>query len=255
MLQLDQPPDESKAQRVERVVALLSDGPETDVVVLPELWDVGYFRFDCYAQDAQELTGPVVAALADVARRRGIVLVGGSLLERRGKALHNTTVVLGPDGTLLGCYRKHHLFGYHSREAELLVPGCGPVVVPTPVGRLGLATCFDLRFPAHFATLRADDADVFIVPAAWPAARIEHFRVLCRARAIETQTPLAAVNGTGLMEGVEVGGSSCVVDAQGAVVKQAGIEPGWAVAALDPAATDAWRREFPLDTHVVVGLP
>jgi predicted amidohydrolase len=182
-----------------------------------------------------------------------MVIVGGSVLERSAEGLHNTTVVLGPDGALLGSYRKHHLFSYRSREADLLVPGHGPEAVDTPVGRLGLATCFDLRFPDHFGALRRDGADVLVVPAAWPAARAEHWRVLCRARAVETQTPLLAVNGTGPADGVELAGYSCVVDAQGTVAASAGTEAGWITGTLDPEATEAWREEFPLESHVVVG--
>jgi predicted amidohydrolase len=255
MLQLDYPAGESRRDRVERVVALLRSGPAADLYVLPELWDVGYFAFDRYAAEAEPLDGPVGEALADAARGRSAVVVGGSVLERGEDGLHNTTVVFGPDGSLLGTYRKHHLFGYRSQEAALLVPGPGPEAVDTGVGRLGLATCFDLRFPAHFAELRAVGSDLLVVPAAWPAARVEHWRVLCRARAIETQTPLVAVNGVGPCVGVELAGSSVAVDAQGEVLAAgaAGSGAGWVCAEVDFEATAAWRREFPLDDYVVAG--
>lgn len=219
----------------------LTSAPSADLAVLPELWQVPYFAFDRYEDAAL----PLVDAVAGLGVP-GAVAVAGSVLERDGDRIYNTIPVLGPSGELLGSYRKCHLFSYGSREGELLTPGSEVVVVDTPVGRLGLATCFDLRFPAQFAEMRALGADVLVVPAAWPAARREHWRVLVQARAIETQTPVVAVNATGNSEGVELAGSSLVIDARGNVVADAGTSPGWLTATLDLDDAAEWRREFPL---------
>ena len=219
----------------------LSSAPPADLVVLPELWRVPYFAFDRYESSALPLR-EAVAGLGVP----GAVTVAGSVLERDGDRIYNTIPVLGPSGELLGSYRKCHLFTYGSREGELLTPGSEVVVIDTPVGRLGLATCFDLRFPTQFGVMRSLGADVLVVPAAWPAARWEHWRVLVQARAIETQTPVVAVNATGTSEGVELAGSSLVVDARGNVVADAGAAPGWLTATLDLDDAVQWRREFPL---------
>src|SRR5687768_12022184 len=142
-LQLDYPAGESRAVRIERVVRSVEAGPAADLVVLPELWDVGYFAFDDYRRVAEPIaTGPA-ARLAEVAAARTCTIVG-TVLERDGDHLYNTAVAVGPHG-VEGTYRKHHLFRYSSREGELLSPGTGPAVVATTVGVLGLATCFDLR--------------------------------------------------------------------------------------------------------------
>ena len=226
----------------------LNEAPPADLVVLPELWDVGYFAFDRFERDARPLADAVSGLVVP-----GAVLVAGSVLERDGDRLHNTIPVVGPDGALLGSYRKWHLFSYQSREGELLSPGTGPVVVDTPLGRVGLATCFDLRFPSQFAEMRAQGSDLFVVPAAWPASRVEHWRVLVQARAIENQTPVIAVNGVGPCEGVELAGTSLVVDARGRIVADAGHRSGWFTAELDLDDTRAWREEFPLDEGVTVG--
>lgn len=209
--------------------------------MLPELWQVPYFAFDRYESSALPLADAVASLGVP-----GAVTVAGSVLERDGDRIYNTIPVLGPSGELLGSYRKCHLFSYGSREGELLTAGSEIVVIDTPVGRLGLATCFDLRFPVQFGVMRSLGADVLVVPAAWPAARREHWRVLVQARAIETQTPVVAVNGTGTSEDVELAGSSLVVDARGNVVADAGIAPGWLTASLDLDDTVEWRREFPL---------
>ena len=248
-LQLAWPTGEDVAAREGRVAGLVANGPPADLVVLPELWDVGYFDFDRYLEAARELDEGPVRMLARLAKERSCVLVGGSVIERQGDRLHNTVTVIGPDGGVLGEYRKMHLFGYRSRERELLTPGEGPVVVETPVGRLGVATCFDLRFPEQFAAMRSQGADVMVIPAAWPGARVEHWDVLQRARAIETQTPLVSCNAVGDWHGVEVAGRSMVVTARGDVLADGGREQGWVCASIDPEDTEQYRKEFPLRTE------
>jgi predicted amidohydrolase len=252
-LQLAYPAGETRAARVKRVAALVADAPPADLLVLPELWDVAYFAFDEYERAAAPLDDGPVRVLAAVAARRRCTVVTGSVLERAGDQLFNTTAVVGPDGDLLGTYRKSHLLGYASREMALVSPGAGPEAVATAVGVIGLATCFDLRFPEHFTELRRKGADLFVVPAAWPQARADHWRVLVAARAIEGQTPIIAVNGVGLCHDVELAGASLVVDGRGALVTDAGHSDGWFVAELDPADTRAWRAEFPM--HIVAPPP
>ena len=245
-LQLAYPAGESRADRVDRVTTLVDAAPDADLLVLPELWDVGYFGFDDYERTATPLAEGPVLALAEKAARRRCTVVCGSVLERDGDRIYNTAAVVGPAGEILGTYRKTRLFGYGSREASILSPGSGPQAVTTAVGVLGLATCFDLRFPDHFTALRRLGADVFVVPAAWPRERAEQWHVLVRARAIDGQTPVAAVNGTGPCHDVELAGGSLVVDARGQVLARAGAMEGWIAAELDHGDTRRWREEFPL---------
>lgn len=251
-LQLEYLDGEGRAERIARVVASVEQAPSADLLVLPELWDVGYFAFEQYAEAAHRLGDGPIAALVSIARDRQCTIVAGSVIERDGDALHNTAAVISPEGTIVGRYRKTNLFRYRSREGELLTPGDGPQVVTTPAGRLGLATCFDLRFPRHFEALREGGADILIVPAAWPAARREHWQVLALARAIETQTPIVAVNGTGSCEGVEIAGGSVITDGRGTVLASAATESGWLTATIDGADTQAWRSEFPIREAAVV---
>jgi predicted amidohydrolase len=245
-LQLSYPKGEDDLARVERVLRLLEERPDADLIVLPELWDVGYFAFDRYREVARSLEEGPLRRLAAVAQRNSITLVAGSVIEARGNRIHNTVAVVGPDGSIVGSYRKMHLFGYQSLERQLLTPGEEPVVVSTPLGRLGVATCFDLRFPEQFAAMRVLGADAFVVPAAWPAARADHWDILVRARAIETQTPLVACNGTGECYGVELAGRSTVLDARGSTLASGGNAPKWVTATLDLDRTIRYRTEFPL---------
>ena len=246
-LQLDYVASEPMPSRVDRVLAALTDAPDADLLVLPELWDVGYFAFDNYDAVAAPLDAGPLVRVAEVARVRGVTIVAGSVLERSEAGLHNTVAVIGANGCLDGAYRKVHLFSYGSREGELLTAGDGHAVVHVGGVHIGIATCFDLRFADQFAAMRDDGADLFVVPASWPAARAQHWEVLVQARAIENQTPIVAVNGVGPCEGVQLAGRSMVVDARGVVLTRGDESTGgWLEATVDPDDTRAWREEFPL---------
>lgn len=232
--------------RVERMLALVAAQSDADLVVLPELWPNGGFTYLSWDSTAQPLDGPLVHQLQDAAHRASVVLHAGSFIERHADgALTNTAVVIDSDGALNSVYRKIHLFGFVDGEPKYLVAGDRVVVAETSVGRLGLATCYDLRFPEMFRQLTDADSEVFVVPAAWPAPRIAHWSVLARARAIENQLPLVAVNTAGAHAGVTMGGASLVVDALGATLAEAGDGQQVIRAEVDLAHTRDWRERFP----------
>ena len=114
-----------------------------------------------------------------------------------------------------------------------------------PTG-LGLATCYDLRFPELFRLLLDGGAEVVLIPAAWPAARVEAWTLLGRARAIEDQVVVVQCNTGGAHSGVTMGGRSQVVDATGAVLAQAGDREEVLVVDVDLDAIDAVRKSFPV---------
>ncbi|MCK9899911.1 carbon-nitrogen family hydrolase [Frankia sp. Cpl3] len=256
LLQLACPDDEEHDGRVARVLGQLRalDPRETDLVVLPELWATGYFNFDRYEEQAQPLDGPTVGALREVAAERGLHLVAGSFVERTPDgALCNTTALLGPDGAVLGTYRKIHLFGYESAEAKLLTAGDEVRVVPTGLGTVGLATCYDLRFPELFRLLVDGGAELVVVVSAWPLARLEHWELLVRARVVENQVFLIACNVAGSQAGTAMAGTSLVVGPWGEVLARGDTEPAVLRAVLDPARLSAVRAEFPVLTHRRLG--
>ncbi len=245
-VQFDFDESESFDARVERMLSLVAAESDADLVVLPELWPNGGFTYLLWESTAETLAGRLVARLTDAARSASVVLHGGSFIERHDDgSLTNTAVVIDRDGSLRAVYRKIHLFGFTDGEPKYLVGGDEIVVADTSVGRLGLATCYDLRFPEMFRQLTDDESDVFVVPAAWPAPRIEHWSVLARARAIENQLPLIAVNTAGTHGGVTMGGASLVVDALGATLAEAGDGEQVIRAEIDLAHTRHWRERFP----------
>ena len=250
-VQFESGPDpESNVDRmVERVRDAAADG--ADLVVLPEIWNVGYFEFDGYRQGAESIDGPTLTRLRDLADELGIHLHAGSVVEREGEAegddgdLYNTTALVGPDGELLDTYRKVHLFGYGSEERDLLTPGERIVAVETDLGTVGLATCYDLRYPELYRAMVEAGVEVFLVASAWPNARLEHWQLLTRTRALESQAFLVAANLAGTNAGVDLAGRSVVVDPWGVPVTDAGRGERTALAEVDLEDVRAAREAFP----------
>jgi predicted amidohydrolase len=173
------------------------------------------------------------------------VLHAGSFLERDGDDLYNTSVVFGPRGEVLATYRKIHLFGFDTGEAVTLTAGTDVVVVDTPLGPTGLATCYDLRFPELFRAHTDAGATAVLIPTGWPEVRIGAWDLLTRARATENQVWLVGANAVGTSNGVAMGGHTVVIDPWGAEVAQLA-EPGVLRADLDPALPAQVRRDFPV---------
>jgi predicted amidohydrolase len=215
------------------------------LVVLPELWPVGFFHFDDYARVAEPLDGRVVTSICEEARRAGVWVLGGSFVERGADGLHNTTFLVSAAGERVLTYRKIHLFGHRSAEPELLTAGNSVTCVRTPFGRVGAMTCYDLRFPELTRALVDEGAEMILVTSAWPAARIEHWRVLLRARAVENQAWIVAANNAGTDAGTPLGGRSAIVAPDGDVVAEGGSDAQDVVAVVDPMRATAIRRELP----------
>ena len=243
--------DEPVAARVPRVLDMAAQAASGhDLVVLPELWPIGAFAIELMALHAEPLDGPLCRALAGIAAGSGTWLFGGSFVERAegpdGMVQHfNTQVVFGPDGALAATYRKIHLFGFNGGETTVMSSADEVVVVDGPLGRTGLVTCYDLRFPELFRALVDRGAEAFVIPAGWPERRMAHWQALSRARAIENQAYVLACNEAGTHAGVPIGGGSMVIDPQGEVLAEAG--PGEQVlsVAIDPDRVAAWRGAFP----------
>jgi predicted amidohydrolase len=233
--------EEPDSKRLATMASLLDSARGADLVVLPELWRVGYFDFARYAAKAEPLGGETSSFLQERARTLRAFVLGGTIVEESDGKLYNTAILVDPQGERVVSYRKKHLLDYRSQERTLLCPGDVLEVVSTKVGILGLAICYDLRFPELFRTLAERGAEVVVVPAAWPASRQEAWDALSRARAVENQGYLLACNGTG--KGLL--GRSRVVDPWGVVVASLGERPGILEAELDLGALRLFRREFP----------
>ncbi len=247
LVQISSSFDEPVADRVARVGAMVTGLRDVDLVVLPELWAPGYFAFDRYEQFAEPRDSALLRDIAGWAVELGAHVHGGSVLERDAAGhLYNTAVLFGPDGRLVLDYRKVHVFGYQSLEAQLLTPGDRADVSATPLGSVGMTTCYDLRFPELYRILVDHGAEIVIVPAAWPAARLEHWKLFTRARAVENQVFLLGCNAAGRQGDVRLAGHSVVVDPWGGVLAEAGGEEEILRAEFDLQMVADIRAEFPV---------
>lgn len=246
VVQFEADPDVSQnvERACERVRAAAARGGE--LIVLPEIWNVGYFAFDQYREAAEPIDGPTMQRLQGLAAELDVYLHTGSIVEVDGGDYYNTSALIDPDGEVLDTYRKIHLFGYDSREQQLLTPGERVTAIETQFGTVGLTTCYDLRFPALYRALLEAGVDLMLVCSAWPQARLDHWQLLTRTRALESQVMLAAANLAGTNAGVELAGRSCIVDPTGVPVADAGTGTGTVLAEFDPSAVAAAREEFPV---------
>ncbi len=197
-----------------------------------------------YGEVAEPIAGPTVEHFAALARRLGVTVHLGSVLERSTTPgrVHNTGVVIGPDGALLATYRKVHLFDIavpgqvEFRESDVIAPGSQLVTVDVGLARLGLSICFDVRFPELYRALALAGATALAVPAAFSAVTgPAHWATLVRARAIENHAFVVAAAQAGTTpEGVATNGDSMIVGPWGEIVARAtGDEPQVLVASLD----------------------
>jgi predicted amidohydrolase len=216
-----------------------------ELVVFPELWDAG-LAYEKSREFASSLSGGLFAQVAALSRQQDIH-VAGSMYEKRGVGVHNTIAVVSPRSGVMGAYRKIHLFPL-MHEDKWLTPGEAPLAIDLPWGRTGFAICYDLRFPELFRRYAAEGVQVVVVPAAWPHPRLEHYRTLMRARAIENQFYMIAVNSVAYDEDTQTKnfGHSCVIDPWGEIVLEAGETEGHFTVSLDIELVNQVRSELPM---------
>ena len=240
---------------LDRVREAAADG--ADLVVLPELFDVGYFAFDSYGRAAESLAGERLGRFAAAADEHDVAVLAGTVVEDLSASaadgldtpadagLANAAVLFDADGERRLVYRKRHLFGYGSEETERMVPGERTPVVDLAGVTVGVTTCYDLRFPEQFRAMADAGVECVLVPSAWPYPRVEHWRTLGRARAIENLAYVVAVNGSGRFGDDALCGRSATYDPWGTTLASVGDEPGVVTATVDPERVAAVREQFP----------
>ena len=236
---------ETKEERLARVTALLDQVSGADLVLLPEIWHLGYFSFDLYDSAGEEISGTTFTTMAAKAREHRMYLLAGSIVEKAEGRLYNTCAMFDPQGTRIATYRKIHLFGYGSFETKLLTPGRDVVAVKTEIGPLGFTTCYALRFPELYRRLVDQGTEIFLVSSAWPYPRLEHWQMLNRVRALENEGFLISANCAGTNRGKQFLGHSMVVDPWGTVVAGAGDGEVIIRTEIDVALAERVRKEFP----------
>ena len=209
------------------------------LAVLPEMWSCGY-DYRNLTELAKE-TPRVLRTLQNECLKLKMVTVG-SLPELEENTIYNTAYVIDR-GEIVGRYRKLHLFST-MREDQFLGSGNHSLVVDTSVGRLGVAICYDLRFPELFRKLALEGAEIICLPAEWPKPRQEHWKTLLRARAIENQLFVIAANCCGVQGKLDFTGLSQLISPLGNVLEIAAEEDVELVATFDFSEMEQYREKI-----------
>jgi predicted amidohydrolase len=252
---------EDAAANEEQVFGLLQEAATggVDLVALPEVWPLqGSAKL--LREAAEPIPGPRTDRLAEFAARHRVWVHGGSVLERDGERVFNTSVLFDRSGELVATYRKIHLFdadppgAVPSRESSVFSAGDRVVTAETEFGRVGLSICYDLRFPELYRALAVQGATIMFVPAAFRyETGVDHWEPLLRARAIEDQAFVVAAAQWGSWgpPGRERRnfGHSLVADPWGNLVAEAPAGVGVTFAELDLARVEQVRQILPSLRH------
>lgn len=209
------------------------------IIVLPELWATG-FDYD----NLPSLSAEIPALLENI---QGLaakyqVNIAGSLPEYAENSYYNTVYMTGPAG-IAGTYRKQRLFS-PMQEDLFFTAGEKPRPIQTGLGPIGALVCYDLRFPELLREQATLGTDILVIPAQWPAARVEHWRILVQARAIENQMFVVAANRCGTTGDTVFGGHSMIVGPDGSVLLEAGAGEEFGGVMLDLEMVAAARALF-----------
>jgi predicted amidohydrolase len=256
LVQLCSTPD--KERNLATVAKLAGEAADAgaEFVALPELfnrWGSGVEL----REGAEPLDGPSLTWAREFAAGRGVTLLAGSIVETGADGRYfNTSCLFDGRGALVGTYRKIHLFdvdvpGAHHRESATIAPGEEVVVAAAGPLQVGMATCYDLRFPELFRAHLDRGATAVVLPSAFTAATgKDHWEPLVRARAIENQVFVVAPNQRGSStEKLHWHGRSMIVDPWGIVLAQAPDRDCWIAADLDLEAQQRIRSSLPSGAH------
>lgn len=251
------PVSREKERNLERAESFLAEAARAgaSLCVLPEMFQTPY-ELEAMREGAEEEGGPTLSRIRGAARALRLYVVAGSFCERRGDSFYNSSFAIGPAGEILGVHRKLHLFDVDLdevkvKESSLFSPGREPLVLELPFCRLGVAVCYDVRFPAVFRFFEARGVEVVAVPAAFSRTTGRaHWHPILRARAIESQVYLVAASPAPNETSRYVAyGHSMIVDPWGEVLAEAGESEERIFATLSAARLEKVRRELPLLRH------
>lgn len=240
--------------------AVQSDNP--DLVILPEMSACRAPSVEAMRASGEPIDGPFHEFLSSLASRHRINLLSGSTVERSGEQFFNTSVLIGRKGEILCKYRKIHRFdvtlpdGTAYLESSMFEGGNEVVSTVLEGVTVGFTICYDLRFSVLFKKLAELGADLIVLPAAFHfQTGVDHWEVLLRARAIETQCYVAAANQIGAFDerGGMSFGHSMIIDPWGLVTAQVSNHQGHATARFDRGYLEDVRKRMPVRQHQVLG--
>lgn len=249
---------EDKKENLVKAEAMIREAVEkgAQVVALPEMFNCPYSNkyFREYAEDE---SGETVKRLSSIAKELGIYLIGGSIPEIEEDKVYNTCFSFDKQGGIIGRHRKAHLFdinvkgGISFKESDTLTPGNEITLIDTDFGKIGVAICYDVRFPEMFRSMALSGAKLIVLPAAFnmttgPA----HWDLTMRARALDNQVYFAAVSPARDVEGpYQAYGHSCLVSPWGEFCGKTDSLESIVFGRIDTDHIDSIREQLPLLKH------
>jgi len=233
---------EDKEANKEKIASLLKEeNSDVDLLIFPEMTLTGFtMKSDEFAESLQ---GESFNFFSELAVGKKIHIFTGIIEKGRRKSF-NTLIHIKPDGKLVKLYRKVHPFSY-SKEDQFFEPGRKPARTKVKSWQVGLSICYDLRFPELYRKYGKKRAHLIVNIANWPDTRIEHWRTLLKARAIENQCYVAGVNRVGESPKLKYNGCSSVFDPMGKEIITVENEEKLVTVELDKNYVKEVRKEFP----------
>lgn len=222
----------------------VSNHPKPDLIMLPEMWNTGYALEQI--TDLADLQGQRTEALfSSFCKKHKVLVVAGSVAETSEKGVRNTTYVFDRTGQRIADYSKMHLFRLMDEE-KYLIAGNQLVTAELDELKSGFTICYDIRFPEMLRSLALKGVEMLFVPAEWPNPRLEHWRTLLIARAIENQMFVIACNRVGESKGTSFFGHSMVVGPWGEIIFEADDKEGIYHTSINTDQVNEVRQRIPV---------
>jgi len=266
--------DGEKPATIEKALRFLRQAGKrgSRLVVLPEVWTgLGYSNKQIYRSIAEPIPGPTTELLSTEAKRYSMYIAGSLYEDAGGGVYYNTCPLIGPDGKIVGLYRKTHLFDAPNRqdikegirESDKVRAGNDLPVFQTEIGLIGLSVCSDLRFPEIYREMTLKGARLIVCASAFLSPRYDHWEFFLRARAAENQVWVVASGqyGTEPKSHIAFVGRSMIVDPWGTITATASDAETCVTSTIDPSFVDEVRHRYPLlaqrrpDLYTTIGRP
>ncbi len=222
----------------------MEENSDADIILLPEDWSSGFSdkMFQEIEKHVEEEDGPSVTFLKKLAKEYKVWVVAGSIsTKHKDGKFRNTTFLINREGEVVGDYSKMHLYSDMDEDVAF-EHGSKTEVYDTEFGKLGFMICYDIRFPELARTYALKNADALIVVSDFPNPRVEHWRTLLRARAIENQMYVVACNRVGPSPMGTYCGHSLIIDPWGDIIAEGGEEQEIIVGEVDFTETNGVRN-------------
>lgn len=236
---------------IKKVNALLKESgcSSADLIVLPELWSTGWDcpNFEKYAENFDDSV--YVKYIQELSLKYNSNVIGGSsILKKNNEKIRNTCVITNRKGEIISTYDKFHLFSLRGEsEGTYLEDGETPVIVSTDIGRIGISTCYDIRFPEMFRLYALNGTDLMVNMAAWPLNFYEEYKILSQARAIENQTFFINACITGkINEKYDFSGGSMIINHRGVIMDKLNREEKVLTSLIDLGTMEEYREQMPI---------